>query len=625
MEARNVACPNCFFEKANERRECSLCGYDENDFRSPAALPLRTVLHNQYLVGRVLGSPGGFGITYLCKDTKLSTRVAIKEFMPRDNAVRASDRLTVIAHSGKDEEFFKYGLKAFLAEAQTVAGFDHPNIVRVKNYFEENNTAYLVMDYYEGVSLAEYVKQKNGMIPEKTALGIISFILSGLKHVHEKGYLHRDVKPANIYLTRQNQIILLDFGAARYAMGEHSRSLSVVVTPGFSPFEQYRSSGNQGPWTDIYAIAATMYFMLSGKVPDAATDRIEEDNLIPLSNLVPGLSPAISEAVQVAMRVKACDRPKDVVTWSKMLRGEIDSYLPKTEQPRSLLTEIKQMPNTPITPHIEIGINRWKILGFGAGTLLILLVAFLFFDRSAMLTVNINPKEAEVIVDGKYRGHGTIHMEKVRPGKVTVQAMLTGYGSEERTIELSAGEKKELLIQLPAMKEAAGIKDGQASKTQQKEVPRENRTIEMKDGASKQPSEMANKISVTAGVKNTNGISVTVGKILMNDSLKTFLIYWRISNDTAQIIQMSVDGYAVLDGKQYEDSKTEHITLMPHAVSEKAKLRIAIDNPNKLLDSSNIQLVAILKQIDNKGYVTFLGSATMHYRKDELKQYLVQN
>ena len=116
-----------------------------------------------------------------CWDTMLRTRVAIKEFMPRDNAVRDRDRCSVVAHSGKDREFFEYGLKAFLAEAQTVAGFDHPNIVRVKTYLEQNHTAYIVMDYYEGASLAEYVRQKDGRLPEKAALGIMRFILDGAK------------------------------------------------------------------------------------------------------------------------------------------------------------------------------------------------------------------------------------------------------------------------------------------------------------------------------------------------------------------------------------------------------------------------------------------------------------
>jgi serine/threonine protein kinase len=226
-------CPNCFSEKTDGKLQCQSCGYNEGESRSPAALPVRTILNNQYVVGRVLGNPGGFGITYLCWDTMLRTRVAIKEFMPRDNAVRDRDQCSVVAHSGKDLEFFEYGLKAFLAEARTVAGFDHPNIVRVRTYFEQNHTAYLVMDYYEGVSLAEYVRQKGGRLPEKAALGIMGFILDGLQHVHNNGYLHRDVKPANIYLTDKGSVDIAGFWSRTVCDGRTQPKFICGGNPGF--------------------------------------------------------------------------------------------------------------------------------------------------------------------------------------------------------------------------------------------------------------------------------------------------------------------------------------------------------------------------------------------------------
>ncbi len=323
-------CPNCFTEKPAGNRQCQHCGYDEKTSRSPAALPVRTILHDQFVVGRVLGNPGGFGITYLCWDIQLATRVAIKEFMPRDNAVRDRDGCSVVAHSGKDQEFFEYGLKAFLAEARTVAGLNHPNIVRIRTYFEQNHTAYLVMDYYTGVSLAEYVKQKGGRLPEKAAMGILGFVLDGLRHVHDAGYLHRDIKPANIYLTGKGQVILLDFGAARYAIGEHTRSLSVVVTPGFSPFEQYSTKGAQGPWTDIYAVGATLYFMLTGKPPDSAPDRMISDTLTETVRQAPGLSPGVKQWIIRSMQVKASDRPHSVTEFGAGLRKcQSDTTQPK--------------------------------------------------------------------------------------------------------------------------------------------------------------------------------------------------------------------------------------------------------------------------------------------------------
>jgi serine/threonine protein kinase len=346
-------CPNCFSEKTDGKRQCPSCGYDEGESRSPAALPLRTILNNQYVVGRVLGSPGGFGITYLCWDINLATCVAIKEFMPRDNAMRDRDQCSIVAHSGKDRDFFEYGLKAFLAEARTVAGFDHPNVVKVRYFFEQNHTAYLVMDFYKGVSLAEYVKQKGGRLPEKVALGIMRFVLDGLRHVHDSGYLHRDVKPANIYLTGKGQVLLLDFGAARYAMGEHSRSLSVVVTPGFSPFEQYSTKGKQGPWTDIYASGATLYYMLTGNLPESAPDRVLSDTLAEPVQLLPDLPLGVNKGIMLALRVKASDRPQSIEELKKILSGSLQPdpvvNIKKTEG-KSDSREKRKEENNPAIP-----------------------------------------------------------------------------------------------------------------------------------------------------------------------------------------------------------------------------------------------------------------------------------
>jgi formylglycine-generating enzyme required for sulfatase activity len=332
----NALCPGCFKPKENIRL-CPHCGFDDGATQSSLVLPLRTVLNNQYVVGRVLGSPGGFGITYLGWDVHLQTCVAIKEFLPREYAMRETDRLSVTAHTGKDRGNFQFGLQAFLEEARTVAKLVHPNIVRVKTYLEQNHTAYLVMEYYDGLSVAEYVRQKGGRIPEKSAVGIMQFVLDGLRHVHENGYLHRDVKPANIYVTKRGQVILLDFGAARYALGEHSRSLSVIVSPGYSPFEQYRSNGKQGPWTDVYACGATLYYLVTGQTPPTAVDRTDEDDpalLIPPLQLSPGLSPQVGQAIQKALTIKASDRPQNTTEFLKMLTGVTQSPVPGfTPQP----------------------------------------------------------------------------------------------------------------------------------------------------------------------------------------------------------------------------------------------------------------------------------------------------
>ena len=313
-------CMGCMKEKGSATL-CPLCGYDESAPISPLALPTRTVLNHQFVVGRVLGKPGGFGVTYLGWDMTLETRVAVKEFLPRELAARSNDRVSVIPYSKEEGESFKFGLAQFLQEARTLARFDHANVVRVRAFFEENDTAYLVMDYYEGTSLNRYLEQKGGRIPEKLALDIMMPILDGLREVHEKGFLHRDIKPHNIYLTRKARPILLDFGAARFAMGERSRSLSVLLTPGYAPYEQYHRKGQQGSWTDIYACGATLYRMVTGNTPPEATEREKEDALLPPDRMV-NVSRGFQTAVLQALATEPDDRPQTMHEFQEMLLGK---------------------------------------------------------------------------------------------------------------------------------------------------------------------------------------------------------------------------------------------------------------------------------------------------------------
>jgi formylglycine-generating enzyme required for sulfatase activity len=316
----DTLCPGCFSEKGRTSY-CPYCGYDETVERGPLVLPHRTLLHGQFVVGRVLGKPGGFGITYLGWDLNLQTRVAIKEFLPRDLAGRSAVRATVDVHSHDEGEQFRFGLEQFLREARTLAQLDHPNIVRVRQFFEANGTAYLVMDYYQGFSLAEYLDQQGGRIPEEQAKQLMLPILDGLRAVHAKGFLHRDIKPQNIYLARLDsggvRPILLDFGAARQAMGERSRSLSVVISPGYAPFEQYHRKGKQGPWTDIYSAAAVLYRMVTGEAPPEANERMVGDDLKPAAAF--GVSKQLSDALGEALAIAAEARPQTVQTF----QGEI--------------------------------------------------------------------------------------------------------------------------------------------------------------------------------------------------------------------------------------------------------------------------------------------------------------
>jgi len=322
-------CPSCFADKGNASA-CPHCGYDESLKRSPLVLPHRTLLNNgQYLIGKVLGKLGGFGITYLAFDTKLETKVAIKEYLPRDLAGRDGDHATISAHSADDAEHFRYGLTQFLQEARTLARFDHTNIVRVRNFFEENGTGYLVMDYYDGITLADYLAQQpQGKLPEQTAIDILMPILDGLREVHAQNFLHRDIKPQNIYLTTGNRAILLDFGAARQAMSERSRSLSVVLSEGYAPYEQYHRRGEQGPWTDIYSCAAVLYHAVAGEPPPPATERVAKDDL-DIGSL--GVSARLADALRAGLAVDHKLRPQTMKDFQlTLLHGLLTHNAPKT-------------------------------------------------------------------------------------------------------------------------------------------------------------------------------------------------------------------------------------------------------------------------------------------------------
>ena len=348
-----MICPACFMETFNNGT-CSSCGFDEAAQQSPLLLPPGTPLMNgQYLVGKILGKPGGFGITYLGWDSQLATFVAIKEYLPRDVAGRHFDRLTVSAHTAADTENFRYGMEQFLLEARTLAQFDHPNVVRVRTFFQENGTAYLVMDYLQGNSLHDHLATVGGRMSEKMALDTMLPILEGLREVHAKGFLHRDIKPQNIYITTNGRPILLDFGTARQAMSGLNRGMTTILTPGYAPWEQYHRHGKQGAWTDIYACAATLYHLVTGSVPPEAAERVAQDTLVPPAQISPGLSPHFNFAVIQALSIDPANRPQDVATFQSALSGKTAS-VPPPPPPQSQAAPMPYPPpSVPPSPYTQ--------------------------------------------------------------------------------------------------------------------------------------------------------------------------------------------------------------------------------------------------------------------------------
>ena len=302
-----------------------------SDSEHKQALPAGYELQGYRLV-RVLGV-GGFGVTYLAEDVRLGRSVAIKEYLPNEFAVRAGE--TVHPKSRSDEEDFAWGLKRFLDEARTLARFRHPNLVRVMDYFEVNRTAYIVMDYEEGESL-DRVLERRGTLSEAQLKRLLLPIVDGLKEVHAAGYLHRDIKPSNVFIRRSDESpVLLDFGSARQALGRKSKSLTAVASAGYSPPEQYESEGEQGPWTDIYALSALCYRAITGTAPMEAPRRMSQ--LIqrlpdPLPKLAEerreGYSAALLAAVDRGLKLAPSDRPPSLDGWVEQLTGTRPTAFP---------------------------------------------------------------------------------------------------------------------------------------------------------------------------------------------------------------------------------------------------------------------------------------------------------
>lgn len=289
-------------------------------------LPAGTIV-SDYRLERVLGQ-GGFGITYLAMDLKLNQQVAVKEFYPREFAAR--DRAGRVRATGgaEDQANFIWGLERFREEARTLGRFRHPNIIAVRRLFEANGTAYIVMDFCEGEPLDAVIKRKAPLDAEALERIFIA-LLDGLAHVHAAGIMHRDIKPANIFIRSDGSPVLLDFGAARQALVGHSRSMTSLATAHFAAFEQYSTHGRQGPWTDIYGLAATLYNAATGEKPQDSPDRMMQDRIVALTSRAAGRYPVkVLQAIDAGLAILPENRPQSVLQWRDFLTSNAERLVP---------------------------------------------------------------------------------------------------------------------------------------------------------------------------------------------------------------------------------------------------------------------------------------------------------
>ncbi|MEW8438536.1 MAG: SUMF1/EgtB/PvdO family nonheme iron enzyme [Candidatus Thiodiazotropha taylori] len=439
----------------------------------------------QYELRSVLGT-GGFGITYLGWDTRLDGPVAIKEYLPVECAWR-TEGSRVVARTGNDQDNFDFGKQRFLEEARTLNRFSEPNIIRVRTFLEANDTAYMVMDYEEGEPLSALL-EREGNLDEATLKNLMIPILDGLRAVHREQFLHRDIKPGNIYLRSEGSPVLLDFGAARQALGEHSRSMTGIVTAGYAPFEQYSSRGKQGPWTDLYAIGATMYRAISGHPPVESSERVaavgegDPDPLVPATEVGKGrYSEPLLSSIDWMLSLAAKDRPQSVEAVLERLLGStakqpqaVTVPAPKsteTDPPLSEATNPKKSRASPIGVAVILsglfGLGSWAYMNGQAKTELQPTtptrapVSPAATKLQAVKTppalvghlqINVNVADALIRLDGKpvglSRSDKPLILERLQTGIHKIEVIAEGYKVLSESIQVQAQEWTQLALQL---------------------------------------------------------------------------------------------------------------------------------------------------------------------------------
>jgi len=349
-------CNYCFDVYVEGFTTCPHCGYIEGDIAKELYhLYPGTILNNRYNVGQVLGF-GGFGITYLAWDNTLNTMLAIKEYYPSGLVNRVPGTKNVSVFTGNRLKEYNHGLMRFLDEARSMAKFSsHRDIINIFEYFEENGTAYIVMEYLDGLTLSEFLKSNK--MDVEGSIQVVSRVCAALKDVHAAGIVHRDISPDNIFLCANGVIKLIDFGAARFSNID-DKLLTIILKPGFAPPEQYERVNVQGPWTDIYALGATMYYMVTGYKPEESTNRKIADTLLAPHQVDPTIPPYVGNTIMQAMAIDRHMRFSSIAAFEKALNQE-KKVLP-------VATQIKRR-------------KARRFVGLTATLLIIAAIGFVFF------------------------------------------------------------------------------------------------------------------------------------------------------------------------------------------------------------------------------------------------------
>jgi serine/threonine protein kinase len=389
-------------------------------------LPTGFLLNNKYTIKQLLGQ-GGFGITYLAYDVALKMEVCIKELFILGSSTRGAN-MTVLTQNMKEFSFADFK-ERFMKEAMQLARFDHRNIVQVMEYFEENNTAYMVMEYLNGQTLKEKVQAK-GPLGSELSQKIIASILDGVEQIHKAEMLHRDIKPDNLIISNDGRVVLIDFGSARAYSDEKTVAQTAMVSPGYAPLEQYNPTARKGTFTDIYSIGATFYFMLTGVKPLNVTERYSERMKAP-HEINPNVSVQVSSAVMLAMEMKPEDRFQNISDF-RMALSMLSSPKPVLEKPK---TSVAQQPPKPKV------VNKKSS---GSSILGGCLIAFLIFSLFGIIATFVIIFALNAALDGSGSSLQTPSYEQETSISEPEKEEITNTNQEEPSYEdLKKEEKKE--------------------------------------------------------------------------------------------------------------------------------------------------------------------------------------
>ena len=360
-------CPGCMQHLKDSNTTCPHCGYPEKRLTVKDSLPIFSILAGKYLLGAPLGK-GGFGITYIAMHLPDEKIVAIKEFFPANLAVRDTDNETVVPADDTKAVYYRTGMKSFSEEGRILYLLsDIEHVIHVAEQIQANNTTYLVMEYVPGISLKKYMKQQQKLFSEQETLTLMQPILIALQAMHQKGILHRDISPENLMLSPDNTLTLIDFGAARTFSRSDDDNLTVILKRGYAPEEQYHSNSRQGPWTDLYAVCAVMYQMLTGILPQEASARAEEDHQTPISRIEGlSLSPSTCAALEKGLQMDPMERYPDIGALMKVLypakkekTQEITDNSPKETHEMDASEKNAERPKQPESANASSAINTY--------------------------------------------------------------------------------------------------------------------------------------------------------------------------------------------------------------------------------------------------------------------------